>query len=161
MDEITIRRVMNENVHTRNIFKGTFAQDELNILKKSNSKAFYIVNTGMRDSEGIHWVAIYFNGFNLYYFDSFAIAPTFYANIYAALLKFKANNIFMLPFRIQGISSSVCGHYCLIFLIFMCSGYLYNYFISLFSNTNFIANDALVCSYIGKKYPYANMFCGI
>ena len=74
---------------------------------------YTIINLGSRKDGGTHWVAMYINGKNLYYMDSFGQEPP------EAVVKFAnkyRKKIYMNRYEIQSMTSGYCGYYCLLFL---------------------------------------------
>ena len=150
---------MGEDEKVRETFKGVFALNEYIRPSSLVKPSAYIINTGRLGTPGIHWVAIFFNGCEVFYFDSLAITPLSYPEIYSTINRFCPIRIFTMPHRIQGIGSSVCGHYCIYFLQSIMSGVNFHKFISYFSRYNMSKNDERMCRYIATNYPYADHYC--
>ena len=125
-----------------------------------------IVN--MADSmmaEGTHWIATYLDVFthNLYYFDSFGapMPDTMKKNLqkYKNIKRIKFNN-----WQCQDLNSSLCGYFCLFFLVYMSSKNLdkdndlttiYNTFINMFSE-NTKQNGKILKFLIERTIPKTN-----
>ena len=159
MDEAVIRKIMSVCPSTRKIFYGVYACDEKIYIPAFKKSVGYIINTGKKGTVGIHWVAIYYNGKDVYYFDSLALSPIFYGDIYYTIQRFRPSRIITVPFRLQGITSSVCGHYCIDFMRCMASGYSFNNFISIFKPYDSFQNDTLVCKRIASDFPFTLQYC--
>lgn len=159
MDSTVILRIMRDDPKTRRVFGGVYAVDEYVYIPQYKAKCAYIINTGKKGTAGIHWVAIFYNGCDIYYFDSLALSPLLYSDIYKTILRFNPRRVFTMPFRIQGLSSSVCGHYCINFISHMVSRKSFFSYISKFSPYDMSSNDISVCHWIASLYPYASNYC--
>jgi hypothetical protein len=82
----------------------------------------FILNTHPSSAPGEHWLAFFLNRYTdkLEYFDSFGFQLVAYPDVHAGLnccelipLCVPANNVGML----QSLVSTVCGHYCVAFLL--------------------------------------------
>jgi hypothetical protein len=74
-----------------------------------------VVNTDPSDKPGTHWVAIFINtDGTAEYFDSYGFKPNV-STISKFLQRFK--HCRYNKKRIQGLFSSVCGHYCIYFVL--------------------------------------------
>lgn len=112
-----------------------------------NPSAF-VFNTQKHNQHGAHWVAMYVdkNGVG-WYFDSLGKAPHIpdhLRRIQRNCRLFSWNNI-----RLQSEYSNVCGHYCIMFLHYMCSGMGVAQFLSNFSQ-NLAKNDAIAKKFVEK-----------
>ena len=123
-------------------FIGTFARDELPIIRKY--PASLIINTAPSNESGEHWVALFIDidksGF---YFDSFGFPPYHkeiidYIDDCTDCLKYNTVTL-QTPNRF----SVTCGHYCILFIVFMCRGHQFDELIALFTRNTFL-NDILV-----------------
>lgn len=96
---------------------------------------------------GSHWVCIFVNkkseGF---YFDSYGLPP-FVANI-ANVLRKNCKTIKFNDRQVQSDSSSVCGHFCVMFLYYMTHGIDVQSFLNLFSEKNLLANDNIAEEFV-------------
>ena len=71
---------------------------------------------------GSHWVAVLINETDVEYFDSYAIPP-FYHSLRQKISNLSLNKVYKRnSYTFQGISS-VCGQYCLIYLLLCSKGY--------------------------------------
>lgn len=78
-----------------------------------------IVNTQPASLPGEHWVAFYrpARTFHIEFFDSYGQPPERYG-FSVDLSSPQVSNIIFSNFPLQGYGSSVCGHYCLLFIFF-------------------------------------------
>ena len=123
MDTDEIARVLGSDPFTRNIvckiFDGVHAADQLhNSLDRPMAM---VVNTDPSWKPGRHWVAIYAPKRNepWEYFDSYGEPPN------ETLIKtfLKKKNYIINKKSLQSPSSSVCGHYCIYYLVHRARGY--------------------------------------
>ena len=109
-----------------------------------------IFNTGDSSTKGEHFIAIYFNEKNLFYFDSFGKKPND-----KNIIKFiksqqrKIKKIIFWDKPIQDVNSSYCGFYCIGFL--MHKYYKILNFKKQFKTDNLIKNDDIVINFIVKN----------
>lgn len=117
MSTTELNSILSNCRFTRDSFIGTFPSDVCPevVFKRPLS---IVWNTALSDSPGDHWVACYFSKNGIaYYFDSGG--TTCPPNICAHIKKFtpRMTHVFSRP--IQHVFSSVCGHYCIFFLIML------------------------------------------
>lgn len=91
--------------------------------KRFNTSSLVVVNLDDCDEPGSHWVALSIdNSGDVEYFDSYGILP-FYSSVMTKLQKLSLNR--KLGFNLtcfQG-NSSVCGQYCLLYLLLKSRGF--------------------------------------
>jgi hypothetical protein len=105
--------VISNDIIASKFFRGVFAADQLpNYMKYPFS---VIANTDEVSKKGMHWIAIHVDkhGYGEY-FDSFGVKP--WVNHHIAFInknsiKWNFNNECL-----QNMYSSVCGHYCAVFV---------------------------------------------
>jgi len=112
-------------------FLGVFPSDQIPYSKLFNTKITHsvccIVNTDPSSLPGKHWVAFFNdasfknNKSSLEFFDSFGLKPSFYKLGGNTSIEFQSN-----PFPLQSSHSTVCGHYCILYL-YLRSRYLANH----------------------------------
>jgi hypothetical protein len=123
-------------------FIGCLARDEL--PTKITYPCCFVLNTEPRKKPGEHWLAINYNDVGFcYFFDSYGQPPSIYnldSYIKATSKKYTWNQK-----RIQG-QSSYCGYYAVLFLLFLKSGKLTEFF-SKFTN-NLSKNDQFITNEI-------------
>lgn len=146
MDTITILKCLEQLPKSGVSNVGVYASDRLP-TRISPSTAI-VVNTKPQTDSGEHWVAFYWdqNSNRIEFFDSFGRAP--YPSDYQQFLRRNSRVPFVFnKYRLQGYSTSVCGHYCLSYLYFrVVYGISMNDFVHCFdvSQQHTSANDALV-----------------
>lgn len=108
-----------------------------------------VVNMDSSNKSGSHWIAIYIDKQGVgEFFCSFGLPPTISHH-----LKFLKNNSRYWMYnstKLQCFSSSVCGHYCLLYLHDKMCGISLKHFLLRFSNDCF-KNDKLMKKFRTKK----------
>ncbi|KAJ8018950.1 hypothetical protein HOLleu_42760 [Holothuria leucospilota] len=111
----------------------------------------FIANTDKADEPGSHWVAMYFDDNVADFFDSFGRTPEECSPYFEHFLKKHSNIIQWNQKRLQGFMSTVCGQYCLFYLLHRCRNLSMNTIISKFTEDPTF-NDSLVNDFITKRY---------
>lgn len=97
------------------MFRGVYMRNQLPAKVLVNECGVINLGSSQEDStsKGTHWVAYYKKGSHKYYFDSFGDAPP-----PIELTKYLGNNISYNYNNFQK-SGVICGHLCLVFLIYI------------------------------------------
>ena len=133
-----------------NIFKGTYA---LNQLPSTLSPPFGLVfNTEPLPLDGQHWIALFCPTKGIMeYFDTSANSPLEAESLRKLKLSTSTREGCRLIFntkQIQNECSSVCGEYCVLFLYCRMMGMSFEDFMSCFSDSKLMHNDAFVYSIV-------------
>ena len=120
MDTTQIHHVLSNHPSTKSCFKGVFASDEFPNKINRHRKQCYVVNTDPSSKPGLHWVAFYYSDGEGFFFDSYGNPPDFYKHEFKEHLDRNADSWTYNTKRLQGTMSSVCGQYCIFFLIKRC-----------------------------------------
>ena len=103
----------------------------------------YAINLDEYKSIGTYWIALYLNGNNIIYFDSFGVEHTPKGN-----RKFIGkNNIKTNIYRIQANSSIIYGYFCIEFIDFMLKGKNLSVYTNLFYLGKYKKNDKVILKY--------------
>ena len=118
MNGENIDRALRQVCGTR--FKGVFALDELETIFPISGNGFYVFNNQTSDKPGEHWLAISSSRLSVTFFDSYALPPSAYDGLESILRRGSRGKVFtrVRP-RLQGLLSTVCGDYCVLFLILL------------------------------------------
>lgn len=152
MNTVELQEILKVLAH-QNFHYGVFACNRLPTLNKSPCIA--IANTDPDYKPGEHWCAFFISS-DRYgeYFDSFGQPPA------AEHLKFMKSNCKTWTYNkkiIQSNNSSICGNYCIMYLLFKICGYKMSHFLKIFNN-NCDLNDTLLMhlynEMIEKKYNF-------
>ena len=127
------------------IFKGVYAKD---LIPQNIYNGVVIVNTDDSTAAGSHWVAIQFcTSDNMvqgnYFFDSYALHPEIYGIHIANLVGWNEQ-------QLQGLRSTVCGYYCMYYVIMRQQRVPMKRLLQQFSTTNFDYNDSLIVKLVDK-----------
>src|SRR5690606_24157252 len=110
-------------------------------------ESLYIVNTDIRASDGEHWVLIFWkNKYELpFYFDSYGLHPI-HEEIFDFITSKSPSKYFSFnKQQLQGLTSSVCGHYVAYVSSQLCCGFSIEYIrSSRFSLKDTAKNDKIV-----------------
>lgn len=145
MNGIQIATILERDPYTTNSFGGVYAKDLFASIKSLKNKLF-VVNTDNSNYPGSHWVAFNFSSASCEFFDSYGQSPI----IYGLHKIFQRYKVTYSNKPIQGFNSSVCGQYCILFLLLRSRGYSYSNIISWFTNDNtneefdHIVNEAIL-----------------
>jgi hypothetical protein len=149
MDNIHYEPLLNVNIegkarrnrYIKKHFKGVFSADT---LPKVGEKPFsLIVNTHCSSQPGEHWVAMFRPKTGpLEYFDSFGRPP--YVHEHIVFIQKNSFSFIYNETSLQSRESSMCGHYCLLYLQHRSSNKSMKNFVSDFNMRNPYNNDAKV-----------------
>lgn len=121
MNTSEISRALSGNSKTKQIFLGVFPSDRLPI--KPQLPCALVCNTDPSNAPGQHWIAMYIDTFgNGEFFDSYGQPPGI-----KSFQEFLENNS-KLGYccnseQLQGELTSVCGQYCIFYLVYRLSGF--------------------------------------
>ena len=99
---------------------GVFARDELPDINREIWSWCLILNTDPKDKPGTHWLALYaLSARSIELFDSFGFSPS--------MNSFEFVDPLHLSYSLQSPSTSLCGHYCIVYIYLRSHNYsLYN-----------------------------------
>ncbi len=122
-------------------FLGVFPRDE--VPKVTSYPTCLIANTDTSEEPGTHWIAIsYISPYETEFFDSAALPPEFYG--------FTLPYVNTSTYRIQSLTSNVCGQFCLFYIFYRSHGYSLSSIISMFSSSDHMWNDSQVRKFYNK-----------
>ena len=120
MDTTQIEQLLRADPYTRDVFAGVYPRDRLPRVVKNYPSA-YICNSQPHGHVGEHWLLIYVDKHGRgEYFDSYGFPPFYqkfvnFLNTQCTMWKFNEK-------QLQGLTSQVCGHYCIFYLLHRCRG---------------------------------------
>lgn len=134
-------------------YNGVYPRD---LLPRSiHTPLAFVVNTDPHTRPGTHWTAIYINeNKEADFFDSYGRSPNSDSKVFiqrnSRISRF--SNV-----SLQSLTSTVCGQYCVIFLLFRSRGISMDQFLKIFTNST-VLNDRLVSllfnEHFGDVYSY-------
>lgn len=125
--------------------------DDLPAIAKKHQ--FWIVNTDECGGKGLHWVVFHFpSKGSMEFFDSLGNPPEHYHRRFQSILIFNGPRYKYIDSRIQSVTSSLCGHYCIYFVLQRIKGRSMNNIVHDFYDLNTHANDRLVSDFINDMY---------
>ena len=120
-------------------FNGVYSR---NNLPKINDGA-YVINLDEFKSVGTNWIALYVNGNNEIYFDSFGLE-----HIPKEIKKFIGNKTIIKNIcRILTYDSIMCGYFWIKFIDFMLKGKSLRDFTNLFFSNEYRKNNKIILKY--------------
>jgi hypothetical protein len=141
MNSLELLNSLASDMYCKNAYFGVYAADTLpHVLKVP---ALFIANTDVQTLKGTHWVAFHIDSSgHCEFFDSFGnqpIVPEHRHFLVQTCKSWSHNNM-----SLQGFTSTVCGHYCIMFLAFKARGLSIESFLSLFESNQSSFNDKLI-----------------
>ena len=128
------------------------------MLQNCEVNKFYIVNTDPSTKPGQHWVAVYLKRGCCEFFDSLGQAPAQYSKNFNDLLFIHGPSYMYTNYRLQNYGSSVCGQYCIFYIMMRSQGYsLYN-IVNFFNTHSLKFNDSVVLHFYQNIFKTANKF---
>ena len=125
-------------------FNGVFSRN--NLPKKIKDVA-YVINLDEHAGVGTHWIALFCNRNETFYFDSFGVK-----HVPEEIKNFIRNkNIKAIIFLVQANDSVMCGYFCIRFIDFMLAGKKLTDYTRLFSPHDFKKNYNMILSYIKNE----------
>lgn len=114
-----------------------------------NKHQFWIVNTDECRGKGLHWVVFHFpSKGSLEFFDSLGNPPEHYHRRFQSILIFNGPRYKYIDSRIQSETFSLCGQYCIFYILQRIKGRSMDGLVYDFNDLNTHANDRLVSNYI-------------
>ena len=150
MNSVDIFNILSNNPHSKRIFRGVYALDELPYIVDTSRRQAFVINTDYSDGPGEHWVSVYSNGFGrAEFFDSFGLSPTYYAEIE----KFINRNFLSYTYNkrlVQDLTSSFCGVYAIYFVLMKSMGRSLVRSLSVFDSYKLRNNDKRVLELVRR-----------
>ena len=108
------------------------------------------INTDPHNKAGTHWLAVCLRpkSYSAYSFDSYGLAP-FLPSVHAFLRR----NCSLWTYNtkpMQSLTSTLCGHYCCLFVLYMDRGYTPQQFVAIFDSKD---ADSAVRDAFAAEFP--------
>ena len=150
MDTQQLREIMKRDRLAQLYFKGVYAADQIEERKVIKYPCGYIINTEPIIKEGEHWVAIYIDDSGRgEFYCSYGKSPHTY-NFDKWISKNTSSWTYNQK-RMQGNNSSVCGHYCVFYLLHRFRNIPLSSLQDLFT-ADYAMNDTLVNNFISERF---------
>ena len=96
-------------------FGGVFARDEFIRTFTDETSKFFVFNTHPSGGAGEHWLGVLVDEEEVHFFDSYGQTPSIaYPDVYKVITR-GGKNLTWNKIRLQGLVSTVCGDYCVLF----------------------------------------------
>ena len=133
-------------------FCGVFPADKVP-KKLSKFPVCLVVNTDPSSQPGTHWLAAYIDSMGRgEQFDSFGRVPAKNSPLSQLLTASCGSKWHYNEERIQEYCSSVCGHYCIYFLLQRNRGVPMSEIIRVFSERDYAENDSLITDWVNDHF---------
>ena len=153
MNTRQLEKIFSTGKITKNQFHGVFASDELPKTVQDYPSA-YVANVDPSDQPGSHWIAFYFDkNKEGEFWDSYGQHPENYVKTFINFLQINSTNWSMNHKMLQSLDSSVCGEFCVFYLVHRCRGISLNTVVNHFSNKKRL-NDSIVYEFVNRHYPF-------
>ena len=147
MDSKQLQHICSLDTNIQKQFLGVFPVDKL--PKHVPYPCCLIANTQPSSHKGEHWVALFIDDEKQgTYFCSYGQDANKQLNKWMNL---HTSNWINSRKRLQGVVSTTCGQYCLLYLHFRCSDVTHQTVMSLFSS-DYNENDIIVTTFINALY---------
>ena len=154
MNTSQLRNFLSRRINpTKCLFLGVFSRDTIPSSSDiTHYPCCFISNNELSTSKGRHWVVFYLpSPTHIDFFDSFGRHYRYYGfdklfQLYPLLISVSSSSI-----RLQSSHSTVCGCYCLYFILQRSFGLAFDQIIISFSPHNYEWNDSQVSKF-GKKH---------
>ena len=133
LSNIFINNLLKDNKN----FKGCFSKDQISLIENNKS---IIINLNNSNEPGSHWITLKRVKNTIFVFDSFGIG-------YLPMTIFKVYKNFKIItniYRIQHISSNLCGMFCVLSILFDIKNKdNFIKFLTLFNSSDFLKNELI------------------
>ena len=139
--------ILKQDPYTASIFRGVYPINRLPTIRNG----IYVINTAPDTHPGLHWVAFFVTDSSIEYFDSYGGDPP------TALHRWgKKKQWIINPIPLQSPLTSVCGQYCLYYLLHRTRG------IDMFEllmdfDADVDRNDKLVYDFVEERYDLEHL----
>lgn len=132
MNSIDIERVLFADPWTGKRFRGVYPKDVVGEVLRRSGSGIYVFNTHPAGMPGEHWIGISIQGNRAYYFDSYGRHPSNYPAVVRSIADLSSTIVWN-DVRLQGLTTTVCGDYCVVFSLLIGRGWTLHEIVSLLS----------------------------
>lgn len=153
MNSLQIHTILSRDPASVRYFAGVFPSDKIPTLR--NFPCAFVVNTDKHHEKGSHWLAIYIQDKKtIEFFDSYGLSPETYGEDIARFVQ-KYSRMRWNKTTLQSVTSNVCGHYCIFFIVKRCQGYCMKAIVRMLSRKK---NDFRMYLFVKKRYGVKTIF---
>ena len=153
MNTRQIAVVLRNDPKTQTVFQGVFASDRLPSYIDHYPAAF-VANVDPHTQPGSHWCAFYFTKDQQgEFFDSYGRKPQDYSDHFKQFLENNSKQWTYNHKELQCLTSNVCGHYCLYFLLNRCRNLCLKTIVNRFTK-KCTKNDRIVYHFITRHFGH-------
>ena len=142
MNSHQLASILKQDRYTAPLFRGVFPINRLPSIRDG----IYVINTAPDGHPGLHWTALYVKGDTIEYFDSYGGDPASLLRRWGKKKRWVSN-----PIPLQSPLTSVCGQYCLYYLLHRARGIDMTTLLMDFGN-NVDDNDKVVYDFVEDRY---------
>jgi hypothetical protein len=146
MNTLQLTHILQTDPNLAAISLGVFSSN--NIPHKAKPNTCLIANTAPMGDSGEHWISIFIDSDRTgCYFDSYGSKPrTSFLPFLESCSTYKYNKQ-----RVQSDITTVCGHYCIFYLLQRARGLSQSETINYF-NENLYENDEFVAKHLSRRF---------
>ena len=147
MNTLEILSVLKQDPYVGPIFCGVYPSNRLPPIRDGA----YVLNTAPDSHPGLHWVAVLVKGDTVEYFDSYGGKPSLRLRRWGKKKLWTSN-----PIPLQSPLTSVCGQYCIYYLLHRCRGIDLNILLMDFG-PDVDDNDKLVYDFVEDRFDLKHL----
>ena len=133
-----IQAILSMDYSSKSNFRGVYAMDRLPVRQQGA----YVINTDDHDQPGAHWIAVFDDGYNVEYMDSYGRPPLDLRCVQFLGPCYSYNTV-----TLQQLFSTACGFYCVYYLMQRSCGFSSQKIISMLSQCE--------SGYVVKNFIYS------
>ena len=147
MNSQQISNILQQDRYVSPIFHGVYPINRIPPIQDGA----YVINTAPHDHPGLHWVAVIVNGKSAEYFDSYGGDPIGVVQRWGKQKRWSNN-----PIPLQSPLTSVCGQYCIYYLLHRTRGIDLNTLLMDFG-ADVDRNDKVVYDFVENHFDLQNL----
>lgn len=147
MNTEEIVSVLTQDRYVSPIFRGVYPVNRL----PSIGDGAFVINTAPDSHPGLHWIAVFVKGAKVEYFDSYGGEPSHRLRRWIGKRKWTTN-----PIPLQSPLTSVCGQYCIYYLLHRARGIELNTLLMDFGS-DLDDNDKLVYDFVDDRFDLKHL----
>lgn len=159
MNSKHIHDILSSDSYCSSLFVGVYARDEfckldLNSPKFANKRSLAVINLDESHEPGSHWVVVDKDRDTIFYFDSYGFYP-----LHKDLLEVfyqSSKVLFWNGTVLQGIDSTACGHYCIIYCLLKARNYSFEDIVSILYSDDILGShrrDHIIFDFVNFLFP--------